>query len=116
MKLTIWETIRRTKLSKYQERYDSYASRWVEAREKVTILDKLISPDDKEAERKLGILMVGGYLREMEKHENELTRIMNDVSNTLRDKRTEADFKTAVFISTIAVCIGVFSIIVSIFT
>jgi hypothetical protein len=116
LEITIWEAVRRNKLRKYQETYDSFASRWVKAREKVTVLDKLIKPDDKEAEQKLGILMCGGYLREMGKHEAELTRIMNDLSNTLRDKKTEADFKTAIFISTIAVCIAVVSIIVSIVT
>jgi len=115
LKITMWEAITRNKLNKYQATYDGFASRWVTAREKVTILDKLISHDDKEAEKKLGILLVGGYLREMEKHENELTRIMNDLSNTLRDKRNEADFKRALLISTLAVCIGVASIIISAF-
>lgn len=116
LKITIWEAIRRNKLRKYQETYDSFASRWVKAREKVTILDKLIDPDDKEGEQKLAIIMGAGYLKQMEVHENELTRIMNDLSNTLRDKKTEADFKRAIFISTAAICIGVASIIVSIFT
>lgn len=116
LKITIWEATRRQKLRKYQASYDNFASRWVKAREKVTILDKLIDPNDKEANQKLGLLMVGGYLKEMEKHENELTRIMNDLSNTLRDKKTEADFKMAIFISTFAVCIAVVTIIVSILT
>ena len=116
MKVTIWEAIRRNKLKKYQETYDSFASRWVKAREKVIVLDKLIDPNDKEGEEKLAIIMGAGYLRQMEVHETELTRIMNDLSNTLRDKKTEADFKTAIFISTVAICIGVVSVIVSSFT
>ena len=77
-------------------------------------MDKLIDPDDKEAEQKLGILMTAGYLRQMEVHENELTRIMNDLSNTLRDRKTEADFKAAISVSTIAVCIGVISAIIAV--
>jgi len=51
----------------------------------------------------------------MEAHENELTRIMNDLSNTLRDKKTEADFKAAISLSAIAITIGVISVIVSVF-
>jgi len=116
LKITIWEAIKRSKLREYEQIYDSFATRWVKVREKVNILDKLIDPDDKEGEKKLGALMVGGYLKQMEVHENELTRIMNDLSNTLRDKKTEADFKRTVFISTIAACTAAVSIIVSIFT
>jgi len=116
LEITMWEAIRRNKIRKYQETYDSFASRWVKAREKVTILDKLIDPEDKEAQQKLGTLMLCGYLEQMRVHENELTRIMNDLSNTLRDKKTEADFKRTMFISAVAACVAAVSIIVSIFT
>ena len=115
LRITIWESIKRNKLNKCQETYDNLAARWINAREKVTVLDKLISPNDKEAKTKLGILMLGGYLEGMAKHENELSRIMNDISNMLRDKKSEADFKRALLISTLAVCIAVVSIIISVF-
>jgi len=115
LKITVWEAIRRSKLREYQELYNGFSSRWVNAREKVTVMDKLIDPTDKEGERKLAVIMGAGYLKQMEVHEAEVTRIMIDVSNTLRDKKTEADFKAAILISTTAVCIGVISVIVSAF-
>ena len=116
LKITIWESFRRNKLREYQKTYDSFATRWVKAKEKVTVLEKLISPDDKEGEEKIGIILGAGYLRQMEAHESELTRIMNDLSNTLRDKKTEADFKAAISLSVFAIIIGVISVIVSGFT
>jgi hypothetical protein len=115
LKITIWESFRRNKLREYQKTYDSFAIRWVKAKEKVTVLEKLISPDDEEGEEKLGTLLVTGYLKHMVAHENELARIMNDLSNTLRDKKTEADFKAAISLSTIAVILVVISVIVSVF-
>jgi hypothetical protein len=116
LKITIWESFRRNKLREYQKTYDSFAVRWVNAREKVTVLEKLISPDDEEGREKLGIILTTGYLKQMAVHENELTRIMNDLSNTLRDKKTEADFKAAISLSTIAIILVVISAIVSVFT
>ena len=116
LKITIWEAFRRNRLRKYQEKYDGFAGRWVKAKEKVTVLEKLISPDDKEGEKKIGFMLGTGYLREMAIHESELTRIMNDLSNTLRDKKTEADIKAALSLSTVALVIGVISIIFSVFT
>ncbi|MCX6008616.1 MAG: hypothetical protein NTW48_00975 [Chloroflexi bacterium] len=103
------------KLNKCQRTYDGFAVRWIEAKEKVMVLEKLISPEDKEGEKKIGIILGAGYLRQMEIHESELTRIMNDLSSTLRDKKTEADFKTAISLSALAIFIGVVSVIVSIF-
>lgn len=116
LKITIWEALRRNKLRRYQETYDGFASRWIKAKEKVTVLEKLISPDDKDGEQKIAVILGAGYLRQMEAHESELTRIMNDLSNTLQDKKTEADFKAAISLSTVAVIIGVISVIVSVFT
>ena len=116
LKVSLWEAIRRKKLEIYEKKYTDCAVRWVNAREKVTVLDKLISPDDPKGEEKLGVLVLGGYLREMEKHEMELTRIMKDFSDTLRDKKAEADYKRVLFISTVAVCIAAISIIVSVCT
>lgn len=116
LNITLLEAFKRKKLKKYQNTYDSFAIRWVKAKEKIKVLEKLISPDDRDAQKKLAILMGEGYLRQMEIHENELTRIMNDLTNTLRDKKTEADFKAAISLSTIALIIGIISIIVSVFT
>jgi hypothetical protein len=115
LKITLWESFRRKQLREYQSTYDSFAARWVKAKEKVTILEKLISPDDKEGEEKLGVLLTSGYLQQMVAHESELARIMNDLSNTLRDKRTEADFKVAISLSTIAVILVLVSVIISVF-
>ncbi len=115
LNVSIWEAIRRKNLTVYEKNYTDCAIRWVNAREKVTVLDKLISPDDPKGEEKLGVLLLGGYLREMEKHEIELTRIMKDFSDTLRDKKAEADYKRVLSISTIAVIIALISIVVSSF-
>ncbi len=115
LKITIWEAFRRDELSKYQKKYDDFATRWVKAREKVTVLEKLISPEDKEGEKKIGIILGVGYLRQMEVHESQLTRIMSDLSSTLRDKKTEADFKAALSLAVLAVVIGVISVIVAVF-
>lgn len=113
LRITIWEALRRAKLNKHQKTYDDFAARWVRAREKVTVLEKLISPDDREAQKKIGIMLVAGYLQQMQNHEAELTRIMNDLSSTLRDKKTEADFKAAISLSALAVVIGIISIVIS---
>ena len=79
-------------------------------------MDKLISPSDKEGQKKFITTVTAGYLKDMEVKESVLTRIMNDLSDTLRDKKTEADFKAAISLSTIAIIIGVISVIVSAFT
>ena len=57
LKITIWEAFRRNKLRGYQKTYDSFAVRWVKAKEKVTVLDKLVSPDDKEGEKKIAVIL-----------------------------------------------------------
>jgi hypothetical protein len=116
LRITIWEAFRRNKLNEYQEKYNGFSSRWINAKEKVNNLDKLISPNDKEGEKKLAITVTADYLKEMEAKESGLTRIMNDLSNTLRDKRTEADFKAAISLSTAAIMLGIISVIVSAFT
>jgi len=115
LNITIWESFRRKNLREYQKTYDSFAIRWVKAKEKVTVLEKLVSPDDKGGREKIGVIFATGYLKQMEAHENELARIMNDLSNTLRDKKTEADFKAAISLSTLAIILVVISVIIPFF-
>ena len=74
-----------------------------------------LNPDDKEGEKKIGTILTAGYLQHMVAHENELARIMSDLSNTLRDKKTEADFKAAISLSTLAIILVVISVLVSVF-
>ena len=100
--------------TKIEDRYNDCATKWVDAVEKVTDLNKLISHDDPKAEEKIGQLLVVGYLKHMQEHEGTLSRIMRDYSEVLRAKRTEADYKRTPFISTIAIIVAVLSILVSV--
>jgi hypothetical protein len=115
LKVTIWESIFRRKLGALEAKYNDCMNKWIDAIEKVTVLEKLISPDDPKGKEKIGLLLVGGYLDDITRHENVLSRIMRDFSETLKDKKGEADYKRTLFISTIAVIIAVVSIIVSVF-
>ena len=114
IKVTLYESITRKNLGNLEKQYSNCANNWVNAVEKITDLNKLISHDDPKGEEKIGLLLVGGYLRQMQEHENVLSRIMRDFSEALRDKKAEADYKRALFISTIAVCIAVVAIVVSV--
>lgn len=114
LKVTWYESLRRKNLGILEREYNDLAIKWVNAVEKVTNLNKLIDSKDPKAKEKLGLLMVVGYLKQMQEHENVLSRLMRDFSQTLREKKAEADYKRALFISEIAVFIALISVIVSV--
>ena len=113
--ITIKESLWRKELTKIESKYKDCAVKWVRAVEKVTDLNTLISHDDPEAEQKIGLLLVAGYLKQMEEHEGTLSRIMRDYSESLRAKRAEADYKRTLFISTVAIILAALSIILSVY-
>jgi hypothetical protein len=115
LRVSLWEALKREQLNKYERAYEQFANSWVEAREKVTILEKLINPKDKDAERKFAITMGAGYLKQLQIHEVRLTRTMSDIGATLRDKRAEADYKRTLFISIMAIIVAVGSVLYSVF-
>lgn len=116
LEITISEAITRKNIKEYQQKYIGLAKRWIEAKEKITNVEKLIPPDDPKGKGKIAIILGSGYLQIMQSRESELARIMSDISGTFRDKKNEADFKLVVFLSTTAVVIAVISIIISVFT
>ena len=111
LKVTWYESLRRKNFEILENQYRDLAIKWVNAVEKVTDLNKLIAHDDPKAEEKIGLLIVVGYLKQMQEHENVLSRIMRDFAQTLREKKAEADYKRALFLSLIAILIAVVSII-----
>jgi len=114
--ISMWEAHTRRAVRGCEQEYAKLARRWVNAKEKVVILEKLISPDDPKAEEKLGALLAGGLLRIMESHEEQLAHMMNSLAAAIRDKKAEANYKVAMLWSTAAVIVAVLSFIISLFS
>ena len=68
-KVTWWNAIFRKELGNLEKRYNGCAIQWADAVEKVADLNKFISHDDPQAQQKIGVLMIGGYVQQMQEHE-----------------------------------------------
>jgi len=95
-------------------RHNKLASMCVDLRQKVIYVTDLVDKNDPGASQRIATIMMDWW-DQLKIHEDTLSRTISDVTDTLRSKTAEADFKRTLFISVSAILIAVVSIIVNVF-
>jgi len=114
LKISIFESLRRGKLREFEMRHNKLASMCVDLRQKVIYVTDLVDKNDPGASQRIATIMMDWW-DQLKIHEDTLSRTISDVTDTLRSKTAEADFKRTLFISVSAILIAVVSIIVNVF-
>ena len=96
-------------------RHRGLIRRWREARRKTVQLDTFISPDDPKGLEKLTEFMQQPVIRQFVlDSESEVSSVMRDINDILRDLRSAADIKRSGIFTMAAILIAVASILISV--
>lgn len=108
VRVGIQEALFRKKLEQLNKRFEDLSERWVNLRSKLLVMENLISPDDPEAIKKIGLIMIH-YIPHTERFEQDISRTMQDITVALQQKNTKADVRAALLLSTMAIVVTAIS-------
>lgn len=116
LRLGLVECLTRRRLKALECEFVNLAARRVAITDKLVNLDKLISPDDPNIQRKVGLLLLRGELTELLKQEARISELMDSLDKILSSKRNEANFRVIALLSFVAILTAVASLLIQAFS